>query len=452
LRLVLLTVLPFVPMIVDPGLENVLLPSARRIAAQRRIVAQKIYRLAAGLLSLGICQSGFFPEMAWGQSLPFPPPDLSPPDSLPAPPETQRLPAPVSPTRQLLNEARQRLIDRGELSDGDRPAAQPSQRIPIDEFEQYRLGPGDSLFVNVLRFPDLAFQGTIDLEGNLLVPLVGALNLNGLTPTQARDQLRTALDQYIVNPQVDVILIAQRPVQVTILGEVVRPGLYPLPAPQLSVALVSAGGATRLADLRTVRIRRRLVDGSLVERDVDLFTPLREAQSVPDVRLDDGDTVIIPTLTAEDIPEYDRNLIARSTLAQSQINIRVLNYATAGRGGIIGNLQLPNGSSFVDAITAISPDLSSADIRNVGLVRFDLQQSKAVTQELDAKDALMGDMSQNPILEHNDVIVIGRNLVARITYALNTFTQPFRDILGFLLFFDSLADSAENLFKPSSTR
>jgi polysaccharide biosynthesis/export protein len=278
------------------------------------------------------------------------------------------------------------------------------------------------------------------------------LNLNGLTPTQARDQLRTALDQYIVNPQVDVILIAQRPVQVTILGEVVRPGLYPLPAPQLSVALVSAGGATRLADLRTVRIRRRLVDGSLVERDVDLFTPLREAQSVPDVRLDDGDTVIIPTLTAEDIPEYDRNLIARSTLAQSQINIRVLNYATAGRGGIIGNLQLPNGSSFVDAITAISPDLSSADIRNVGLVRFDLQQSKAVTQELDAKDALMGDMSQNPILEHNDVIVIGRNLVARITYALNTFTQPFRDILGFLLFFDSLADSAENLFKPSSTR
>lgn len=351
--------------------------------------------------------------------------------------------APQSPptTRELLEDARQRLLDRGELDPSETGATQA-------EFEVYRLGPGDSIFVNVLRFSDLSFQGTIDLEGNVLVPLVGSLNVEGLTVSQVQQQLRVAFDRYIINPQVDVVLIAQRPVQVSIVGEVVKPGLYPLQSPQLSAALISAGGTTGLADLRAVHIRRTLPNGTLLEQDYDLFTPLQQAIPLPDIQLADGDVVVIPTLTAENREGYDRDLVARSTLAQQQINIRVLNYAN-GAGGTIGNLPLPNGSSFVDALTVISPNLASADLHNIALIRFDVEQGEAIAQELDGKDAIMGDTSQDPALENNDVIVIGRNLVARITYALNTFTQPFRDILGFLLFFDSLASSAESLFGPS---
>jgi len=46
------------------------------------------------------------------------------------------------------------------------------------------------------------------------------------------------------------------------------------------------------------------------------------------------------------------------------------------------------------------------------------------------------------------VIIIGRNLISRVTYALNAFTQPFRDVLGFLLFFDRLTEASESLFEP----
>lgn len=351
-------------------------------------------------------------------------------------------------TRQLLEQARQRLVDRGELpqiENGDSSSfAQPQENV----FGEYRLGPGDSLFVNVLRFPDLTFQNTIDLQGNMLVPLVGALPLQGLTVAQAREQIRAALDRFVINPQVDAILVAQRPVSVTILGEVTRPGLYPLQAPQLSTALVSAGGTTGLADLRSIRVQRQLPDGSLTQQDVNLFTPLREAQPIPELRLADGDTIIVPTLITN--TGYDRTLVARSTLAQQQITVRVLNYA-AGTGGGLGNLTLPNGSSFLDALGSLSPDLSNADIRRVALVRFDVEQGKAVTQELDGKKALLGDSSQNPILANNDVIVMGRTLISRITYALNTFTQPFRDVLGFLLFFQSLSNSARDLFRPGGS-
>ncbi|HEY9696952.1 MAG TPA: polysaccharide biosynthesis/export family protein [Trichocoleus sp.] len=349
-------------------------------------------------------------------------------------------------TRQLLEQARQRLLDRGELPQTEGSDLSNSAQPQEDTFGEYRLGPGDSLFVNVLRFPDLTFQNTIDLQGNMLVPLVGALPLQGLTVAQAREQIRVALDRFVINPQVDAILVAQRPVTVTVLGEVSRPGLYPLQAPQLSTAIVSAGGTTGLADLRSIRVQRQLPDGSLTQRDINLFTPLREAQSIPEVRLADGDTIIVPTLITD--TGYDRTLVARSTLAQQQITVRVLNYA-AGTGGGLGNLTLPNGSSFLDAVGSLSPDLSNADIRRIALIRFDVEQGKAVTQELDGKKALLGDSSQNPILANNDVIVMGRTLISRITYTLNTFTQPFRDILGFLLFFQSLSNSARDLFRPT---
>ena len=82
-------------------------------------------------------------------------------------------------------------------------------------------------------------------------------------------------------------------------------------------------------------------------------------------------------------------------------------------------------------------------------MRFDPEQGKAITRTLDARKALAGDISQNVPLQENDVIVVGRNLVARITYALGTFTQPFRDVLGFLLFFDELQNSASSLFGPA---
>ena len=96
----------------------------------------------------------------------------------------------------------------------------------------------------------------------------------------------------------------------------------------------------------------------------------------------------------------------------------------------------------------ISPNPDTANLSEIALVRFDPQQGRAVTQELNARTALRGDMSQNPPLEDNDVIIVGRNFISQFTQAINTFTQPFRDVLRFLLFFDSLANSANNLFRP----
>ncbi|MEM9904170.1 MAG: polysaccharide biosynthesis/export family protein [Cyanobacteria bacterium P01_D01_bin.44] len=321
-------------------------------------------------------------------------------------------------------------------------------------FDQYRLGPGDSVFVSVQRFPDLSFQATLDLQGEVILPIQGAVPLVGLSLEEAENRIRQVYNQYVVireiadpgyrGPKdVTLTLVAQRGVEVTILGEVERPGFYPLPEPRVSTALLIAGGARTSADLRELQVQRRLSSGEVISTTVDLFTPIREGQALPDLRLENGDVITIPRLDPATLDGYDRTLVANSTLAQPQITVRVLNYASGGRGGsgTLGTLNLENGSNFVDAITQMGINPDRARLGSVALFRFDPESGEAVELDLDAKDAFRGDPTQNPPLQDDDVIIVGRNFVSRLSFALDTVTRPFRDVLGFLLFVDGVFDT-----------
>ncbi len=411
---------------------------------------------ATKILFTTLLLTGTLAQIATAQdALPALPPDSSEehssedtPQTLPslqvpaqtAPLETNQVPTirPASPPRY-----EQPLIAPG-------TAVTPSQLAPT--FEDYHLGPGDSIFVSVQRYPDLSFQATLDLQGNVVVPLQGAVPFEGLTLQEAEGRLRAVYNQYVVireNRDVAITLVAQRGVEVTILGEVQRPGFYPLTDPSVATALLTAGGATRTSDLRAIRVQRQIRrDGTLVEEtvDVDLFTPLKEGSALPDVRLEDGDVVVIPELDPGQLDEYDSFLVARSTLAQPIINVRFLNYA-GGRGGV-GTLNLNNGSSFLDAVTLLGVNPDNANLGDVALIRYDAETGRAVTVSVDAKSAILGDITQNPPLQDSDVIVVGRNLIGRISFALQTITRPFRDAIGFSNFIDDFFN--DNLFNNNN--
>ena len=315
------------------------------------------------------------------------------------------------------------------------PIGYPEQVSPSSKFNVYRLGKGDAISVVVRGLPSESFSAIINTEGNIVTPLLGSLPLVGLTLEEAKERLRLALNRYIVKPDLTVTLATPRPAQVTLLGEVLRPGFYTLaPASLITSALLVAGGATSNADLRSVIVRRTLIDGSVIEQRVDLFTPLQNGQPVPDLRLQDGDAVVIPKLEIATIQDYDRTLVAKTNLSQQSINIRVLSYANGG----IANFAVPNGSTFIDVLSQLGASSDNANLRKIALIRFDPERGKAVTQNIDGKALLLGDVSQNIPLQNNDVIVVGRSLIGKVTYALNTVTQPFQSVLSFLLFFNNL--------------
>ena len=359
--------------------------------------------------------------------------------------------------QQLLEEARQRLRDRGELpaettpigqSDVTVPAIIPEPIVPQpDRFSTYRLGQTDVITVYVQRFQDLSFQAAIDQEGKITHAVLGKISLQGLTIDEAQEQVRQAVSRYIINPIVLLSLSTPRPVQVTISGEIAKPGLYPLlqTTGRVSSVLLAAGGTTERGDLRAVKVRRTFTNGTVKEQDIDLYTPLKDGSALPDLRLQDGDVIIIPALDPTKVGDYDRSIVARSTLVKPILIIRILSYA---RGGLT-EVPVPNGSKFVDALAKSGLNPDQANLARIAVIRFDAIQQRAITFEVNGKDALMGDPKQNITLQDSDVIVVGRNFVGRITYALNVFTQPFRDVLGFTLFFRQLGSSASDLFGPT---
>ncbi len=315
------------------------------------------------------------------------------------------------------------------------------QGLTLEEAqEKIRLGLNryvvDPIIVLALagQRPDLSFQAVISPEGNIIVPQVGTVSLKGLTLEEAQEKIRLGLSRFFPDPVVVVSLAGTRPVQVTISGEIFRPGIYPIssPTPRVADALLISGGSTLNADLRQVQVRRKLIDGSVISQTIDLYAALQNGGSIPNLRLQDGDAILVPRREVGNEDSYDRNLVARSSLATPQIRVRVLNYAAGG----LSIQALPNGSTFVDALGGVN--LDTANLRDIALVRFDSERGKAVTQKLDAKKALGGDASQNVALQDNDVIVVGRNLIGRITNFLTTITQPFFNVQSFLRFFDNI--------------
>ncbi|MEH2222839.1 polysaccharide biosynthesis/export family protein [Nostoc sp.] len=315
------------------------------------------------------------------------------------------------------------------------------QGLTLEEAqEKIRLGLNryvvDPIIVLALagQRPDLSFQAVISPEGNIIVPQVGTVSLKGLTLEEAQEKIRLGLSRFFPDPIVVVSLAGTRPVQVTISGEIFRPGIYPInsPTPRVADALLTSGGSTLNADLRQVQVRRKLIDGSVISQTIDLYAALQNGGSIPNLRLQDGDAILVPRREVGNEDGYDRNLVARSSLATPQIRVRVLNYAAGG----LSVQALPNGSTFVDALGGVN--LDTANLRDIALVRFDSERGKAVTQKLDAKKALSGDASQNVALQDNDVIVVGRNLIGRITNFLTTITQPFFNVQSFLRFFDNI--------------
>jgi polysaccharide export outer membrane protein len=306
----------------------------------------------------------------------------------------------------------------------------------------YRLAIGDSISVTVQDFPEFSFAALIDPEGQIRVPFLGKISIVGLTLDEVETKVAYELGKRYLqeDPEVIAVLTGPRPVQLTILGEINRPGYYFFgPGVSLNNVLAGVGGSTPLADLRSVIIRRRLVDGTVLEERVDLYTPLIQGKRLPEFRLQGGDTIIVSKLQI-DQKDYDQTLIARTNLAQPTIRIRVL-VPTSPAGLAIRDLVLPNGSTFLDAVANLPPTIPLYIKQEVTLLRFDPEQGKVVTQGLNPIQTVENlDSTQYVTLRNEDVIVVSRTLLGKVLAAFNVITQPIRDLLGFTSFVSGLTN------------
>jgi protein involved in polysaccharide export with SLBB domain len=136
----------------------------------------------------------------------------------------------------------------------------------------YRLAPNDAVAVEVFGEDDLRTTARIGGDGAVTLPLLGPVQIGGLTLTQAADRLTDLYQRdYLVSPRVNVTLVAYAKARFTVLGQVNRPGSYEMPegspdGVDILDAIAMAGGYTRIAAPERITVRRKTRAGDEVIR------------------------------------------------------------------------------------------------------------------------------------------------------------------------------------------
>ena len=209
-----------------------------------------------------------------------------------SPPSESPKGSPASPTpSSLLN-----FDAPGPLAPPSAPAAAVAASVVpvISAPSNYHLSTDDQIGVEVFGEDDLRTAARLNADGAVSLPLLGSIKLAGLTLNQAAAKLTELYGRdYLMNPKVNVMLIAYAKRRFTVLGQVNRPGSYEMPegSPSgidLLEAIAIAGGYTRIAAPERISVKRR----EQILR-VDAKKLARRGGSSGLFRVEPGDTITV---------------------------------------------------------------------------------------------------------------------------------------------------------------
>jgi len=183
----------------------------------------------------------------------------------------------------------------------------PAQPIPsdVEDFSMlpselyYTIGPGDELEVFVWDHPDISRTGGeavgVRPDGRISLPLIDDVYVNGLTPKQVDAEVTERLSKTIRDPQVTIIVSQIKSRGVYVLGEVRRPGRYPLTQPMTATEMIAKAGQWMDSGVLTsVLVVRRGWSAQPEIYRVNLAQVVRHGDASHDMVLQDGDIVFIP--------------------------------------------------------------------------------------------------------------------------------------------------------------
>ena len=164
---------------------------------------------------------------------------------------------------------------------------------PVD-VDQSRIGAGDTIRITVYQSPDLSMETRVNEGGAISYPLLGRVQLAGLTVTAAEAHIASELKRrdFVKDPQVIIVVTQVRANQVNVLGQVGKPGRYPLDLTgmRMTEVLALAGGIIAGAGSDTV-VLTGVRDGRAFRKEVDLPRLFSAGGTGEDIVVAPGDTV-----------------------------------------------------------------------------------------------------------------------------------------------------------------
>ncbi len=189
--------------------------------------------------------------------------------------------------------------------------ARPLADLPARGQTSPLLGTGDVLRIVFFGRQELSGEFPIDEAGDIQYPLVGRVEMAGLTGEQAVEALSAALTDFFNNPEIAVTPL----IRVNVLGAVVRPGLYPLdPTFNVFDAIGSAGGPSREADFEEILLVR---GGDYYV--IDTRRTLQLGRSLSQIGIQSGDIIVVPDRprTLDNVARVSAIFTAAATLVNT---------------------------------------------------------------------------------------------------------------------------------------
>ena len=163
------------------------------------------------------------------------------------------------------------------------------------ESGDYRLGAGDTMRIVVFQNPDLTTEVRVSESGVVSYPLIGTVELGGLTIASAEQKIADLLKSggFVQQPQVNIMLAQIRSSQVSVLGQVARPGRYPLEAVKTHVSdiLAIAGGATGAGSDGIILVGTR--SGQPFRKEIDIPGLFLDDKRGEDILVEGGDVIYV---------------------------------------------------------------------------------------------------------------------------------------------------------------
>ena len=158
--------------------------------------------------------------------------------------------------------------------------------------ENYRLGPGDAVYIDIYGASQKTIESTVSPDGSVVIEGFGPVYVAGMTVTQANNTIRKKLGSRYQSSDLRLTVGETRSIMVNVLGDVKLPGTYTLSAfASVFHALYMAGGVTDLGTLRNVKVYR---NGQLLSV-IDIYEYLLNGRMSGNVRLNDNDMVLVGT-------------------------------------------------------------------------------------------------------------------------------------------------------------
>jgi polysaccharide export outer membrane protein len=183
-------------------------------------------------------------------------------------------------------------------------ATHPVEKSPLIVTPNYIVGPEDVLEITIWRNADLSKVVVVRPDGRISLPLIGDVDAAGKTTIQLAETIAAKLKEYKENPQVAIVVREVNSYAIYVLGEVAKPGKYPLKSKTtLLQAITVASGFTPVAARNKIVVFRLGVNGSGGEKiKVSYDDIVLRDNSQQNIELKPGDTLVVPSETMVLVP------------------------------------------------------------------------------------------------------------------------------------------------------